>query len=199
MDRAIGIAVGSAAPTLTLRGTEGRRFSLAELRGRPVVLAFADGWKAQTEGALTAVRARLQMMNAVAIMMSSEQAWCVRPECESVETYSAPGEIAARVYGRARSPAEGAVLVVVDPDGIVRFHYAVEGGPAELTDTLAEALQAAARRVSATQSPARITFDEWRTLSLVASFVLAILEGRRDARHAYVPRAGRTMPATSCS
>jgi hypothetical protein len=141
------------------------------------VLAFADSLGPSPWSVVDRVRARLRSLNTAAIVVSDEHAWCARPETSVVETYSRPGEITARVYGREPGKGACAVLVAVDSEGIVRFAHVGSSRSRELNDALAEALDAATRRLCAAHHPAKITACEWTTVSQVAGFVLAFLEG----------------------
>lgn len=176
MERAVGLVVGSPAPALTLRTPGGHRRALAELRGAPVVLAFADGWCGDAENGMGRALARLKPMNAAAVVVSDQLAWCARPESHAIEVYSRPGEITMRTYRSEPAGGGGVALVVIDADGVVRFAHAGSARHGELTDALSEALAAATRRLHAAHKLPKSPVDDWMVVSLVARFVLAFLE-----------------------
>jgi AhpC/TSA family len=183
MERAVGLVIGSPAPDLTLRTSSGRRRTLADLRGAPVVLAFADGWCGAAEEAMSGVQARLKSMNASAIVVCEDVAWFARPEASAVEVFARPGEITMRTYRSEPAGRRGVTVVVVDVAGVVRFANSVSARRDDeaLTDALAEALAAATRRLRAAQELPKPPVEDWMVVSLLANFVLAFLErpGRR--------------------
>jgi hypothetical protein len=161
---------------LTVHAVGGRRLSLADLRGRYVVLAFTNRPRPELERALPDLPTRLQSLKAAAIVACRECTWCVRPDSdEPVESHARLGEIAARVYGRGPRSAGSAMLVVIDRDGIVRFTHAGGAEPAQLTDAFSEALHVATMRLCAPPDSIRIATRDWMTLAVVAAFIQAFV------------------------
>jgi hypothetical protein len=178
MEAGIGVAVGTEAPPLTVRTAGERRLSLAELRGQPVVVFFADGLRREAEASLTDFQTRLQSLNAAAIVVSDDRAWCLEPNAAVPRACTPPGEIAARSFGRERAHARGIAVVVLDHEGIVRFtHFSSVNEAARLTDCLAEILQTATRRLCARRFM-RVGTKEWMTLALLSSLVLCLCTRR---------------------
>jgi hypothetical protein len=199
MEAAIGIVVGCPAPALSLHTPEGRRLALADLRGRTVVVAIFSGARWAAEPAFPTLRERLRPLKAAAIVVSDQHAFLIRPDADTTEC-SPPGEIAARLYGRTMVPGPGLSVAVVDPEGVVRFaHRARTNGPT-VTDGLAETLQAAARRLCPPRRPGRVGAvgtREWKTLSIMASFVLAFIDGSCAQASGVSPRRDRYASSTN--
>jgi xanthine dehydrogenase YagT iron-sulfur-binding subunit len=181
------VGVGAAAPDFALRGSSHQSLCLAALRGRPVVVAFADGFRPAGESAdeVFAIRAQLRGLGAMLVVLSDTGAWSFRPDddverfAESSAELDADIAEAARRYGLPpRAGAASPAIFVVDGDGVVRFAHAGSTRRAEVLTTLASALDAAGRALTARPTtPLTLTRRELVMSSLVAGFVLAFVDG----------------------
>jgi xanthine dehydrogenase YagT iron-sulfur-binding subunit len=218
------VGAGDEAPDFALRAPSQPSLCLSAMRGRPVVVAFVDGWSPRGDdedgdgdAETAAIRAELRGLGAVLIVLSDTGAWSFRPD-DDVERFAPRSDAlasqideAARRYGlsrcasgRRRAPA----IFVVDADGIVRF--AQSGAARELREaraTLAGALGAAGRALTATApppapaagratdpSPLTMSRREWVMTSLVAGFALVFADGCAPATP---PPAASPTPAAS--
>ena len=181
------VGVGSAAPDFALRGSSHQSLCLSALRGRPVVVAFVDGWSPAGESAeeIFAIRAQLRGLGAVLVVLSDTGAWSFRPDDDVERSAASSAELdadiaaAARSYGLSpRAGASGPAIFVIDGEGLVRFAHAGAARRPEVLTTLASALDAAGRALTARPSaPLTLSRRELVMTSLVAGFVLAFLDG----------------------
>jgi xanthine dehydrogenase YagT iron-sulfur-binding subunit len=197
------VGVGSAAPDFVLRGASHQSLCLAALRGRPVVVAFAAGFRPAGESAeeIFAIRAQLRGLGALLVVLSDTGAWSFRPD-DDVERFApSSAELdadiaeAARKYGLPpRAGASAPAIFVVDGEGVVRFAHAGGARGPEVLTTLASALDAAGRALTARPAaPITLSRRELVMTSLVAGFVLAFLDGC-SAPPAPVPPASAPDP-----
>ena len=129
---------GDQAPDFTLPSGPGSSFSLAELRGRPVVLAFypAD-WSPVCSDQLAvyqAILSEFEPSNAALVGISVDGVWCHHAFGEArgltfplLADFEPKGEV-SRNYGVYRF-GEGVserALFVLDPQGIVAWNEVVE-------------------------------------------------------------------------
>jgi xanthine dehydrogenase YagT iron-sulfur-binding subunit len=171
------IAVGTVAPGFVLHGDAGPVLSSSETRGRPWVLAFAQGWSPGADAG--AIRAQLRGLGAILFIVSDAGVWSFRPD-DDVELSARPsprlgGELGELRAGFGVAAGEDGVFVI-DGDGVVRFAHAAGG---ELGASLAGALDAAGSELLASPPRPGITRREWAVQSLVVGFGLAFLAGCR--------------------
>jgi len=189
------IAAGNVAPSFVLHG-DAASLSSSEARGRPWVLAFARGWA--PGGDADAIRAQLRGLGAILFVVSDAGVWSFRPD-DDVELSARPsprltGEVAELGARLGVAPGDDGVFVI-DGDGIVRFAHA-PGAGADLSASLAGALDAAGRQLLASAPRPGMTRREWAVMSLVAGFGLALVAGCRGRvgdRPSPAP-AGATAP-----
>ena len=163
-----------------------RTLSLHALRGRHVVLVHAEGWRLHTEPAevIDAIRAELRGLGAVLVVRGGGAAWCFRPD-DDPERLAEGGDVAGLDEETNR-----AALVVLDPDGAVRFSRTL--APVRgLGASLADALSTAGRTLAVERRAPALSRREWLTASLVAGFALAFLDA--CAAHEK-PAVGVTAP-----
>jgi peroxiredoxin len=129
------IAPGTPAPDFELRSAPDRSVSLREFRGRPVVLVFYPADWSPVCGDQIAVYNEMWRefaeYDAQVLGISVDGVWCHRAYAESrklrfplLADFEPKGEV-ARKYGayRERDGFTERALVVVDPQGIVRWSY----------------------------------------------------------------------------
>jgi xanthine dehydrogenase YagT iron-sulfur-binding subunit len=175
------VTVGTVAPGFTLHGCAGA-LSLAQLRGQPVVLAFVERWAPERDIALDAIRAHLRGLGTALLVLTADGGWCFRPddEPELLAHVGAPGPVAlarvARAYGFDAACGGGRAMFLIDEAGVVRF--ASTEYDAELEKTLATALEAVGRALSAERPRARLlwTRREWMMTSAAAGLALALFD-----------------------
>jgi peroxiredoxin len=126
---------GMNAPDFELRSTPDQTVSLAEFRGRPVIIAFYPGdWSPVCSDQMALYQALLsefQKFNAELLGISVDGVWCHLAFAKDrnlhfplLADFEPKGE-AARAYQAYRS-TEGTserALFVVDGEGIVRWSY----------------------------------------------------------------------------
>jgi peroxiredoxin len=126
---------GTEAPDFELPASPDRSVSLAELRGRPVILAFypAD-WSpvcSDQMGLYQAVLPEFQKFNAELLGVSVDGVWSHLAFAKDrniqfplLADFEPKGEM-ARAYGvyRAEDGTSERALYVIDADGIVRWSY----------------------------------------------------------------------------
>jgi xanthine dehydrogenase YagT iron-sulfur-binding subunit len=171
------ITVGMVAPSFTLhsQGDARRALSSSEARGRPWVLAFVRRWTQDADTA--ALRAQLRGLGAILFIVSDAGVWSFRPD-DDLELSIAPSrqlrrEIAA-LGARCGVGSRDDGVLVVDEAGIVQFVHAPS---AELTENLADALDAAGRELLGLPARPGITRRDWAVMSLVAGFGLVLFHG----------------------
>lgn len=149
----MGVGVGDAAPDFTLLGTGGVSYTLSELRGAPIVLAFYPGDDTPVcTKQLDSYQRDISSFNDVGAQVfgispqsveSHDSFSCRRgygfplladTEKEVAATYGVLGPLG--FYRRS--------VFVIDKDGIVRYvHRAVAGLSFKSSDELIEAVKAA--------------------------------------------------------
>jgi peroxiredoxin len=152
---AMGSAMqGKRAPDFELVDTTGERISLRDLRGAPVILAFypAD-WSPVCGDQMTLyneVLPEFERFGARLLGISVDGMWCHRAFAESrnlrfplLADFEPKGEVARRfgVYRDVDGTSERA-LVVIDPDGVIRWHYVSPIGVNPGADGILNALEA---------------------------------------------------------
>src|ERR1700760_830381 len=129
------LATGTIAPDFTLHSTPDQRVSLAELRGRPVVLVFypAD-WSPVCGDQLALYNEIIPEFNkhaAQILGISVDGVWCHTAYAQSRKLHFPlladfePKGAVARQYGvyREKDGVAERALFVVDRDGIIRWSY----------------------------------------------------------------------------
>jgi peroxiredoxin len=148
------LAFGTIAPNFTLQSTPDQRLSLAELRGRPVVLVFypAD-WSpvcGDQLGLYNELREEFARFNALVLGISVDGVWCHAAFAKDrhfhfplLADFEPKGELARRfgVYREADGFAERA-LFVLDKEGIIRWSYVSPVGINPGADGILSALEA---------------------------------------------------------
>ncbi len=196
------LELGAPAPSFVLSAAASGApvFSLAALRGAPVVLAFAGlhgpsgrgGEPAVTENegpVLARIRAQLRGLGASLVLLSERGVWSFRPDddidrvAEATPLLTEEVRRAARLFG-ALPEADGPPLVsvfILDSDGRLRFSRLLpDAQPAGMGGAVADALVAAGEAlVARPQSAVTLSRREWVVASLVAGFALAFLDGCR--------------------
>ena len=146
------LPAGTPAPDFSLPASPGRRVSLSEYRGRPVVLVFypAD-WSPVCGDQLTlysALRSEFDRLGATLIGISVDGSWCHAAFAETrklrVELLAdfEPKGAVSRRYGvyNDQDGTSGRALFVIDGDGIIRWSYlspdAVNPGADGILDAL---------------------------------------------------------------
>jgi peroxiredoxin len=148
------LALGTIAPNFTLQSTPDQRLSLAELRGRPVVLVFypAD-WSpvcGDQLGLYNELREEFAESNAVVLAISVDGVWCHAAFAKDrhfhfplLADFEPKGEVARRfgVYRETDGFAERA-LFVLDKEGVIRWSYVSPVGINPGADGILSALEA---------------------------------------------------------
>jgi peroxiredoxin len=147
------LAVGQAAPAFTLRATPDQTLSLAELRGRPVVLVFypAD-WSpvcGDQIGLYNELLSEFEKFDAQVLGISVDGAWCHAAFSRDrklrfplLADFEPKGAV-ARTYGVYQGDAgvSERALYVIDADGIIRWSYLSPIGINPGADGILEALE----------------------------------------------------------
>ena len=148
------LASGTIAPNFTLQSTPDQRLSLAELRGRPVVLVFypAD-WSpvcGDQLGLYNELREEFAKSNALVVAISVDGVWCHAAFAKDshlhfplLADFEPKGEVARRfgVYRETDGFAERA-LFVLDEAGVIRWSYVSPVGINPGADGILSALEA---------------------------------------------------------
>jgi len=152
---------GGPAPAFTLPRSPDAALSLAQLKGRPVVLAFypAD-WSPVCSDQLTlyqAIDSEFERYDAAVVGISVDGVWCHQAFAQSrglrfplLADFEPKGEV-SRAYG-SFDPSTGESrrnLFVIDPDGQVFWSYASPEGVNPGADGILAALDELQRRRSA--------------------------------------------------
>jgi peroxiredoxin len=144
---------GTTAPEFELRSTPDQTLSLAELRGRPVILAFyPEDWSPVCSDQLSLYQELLpefQKFNAELLGISVDGIWCHLAFARDrhlhfplLADFEPKGEV-SRAYGayRAQDGTSERALYVIDPDGIVRWSYVSPVGVNPGADGILRALE----------------------------------------------------------
>jgi peroxiredoxin len=155
------LPAGTPAPVFQLKSTPDQVVSLAELRGRPVILAFypAD-WSpvcGDQMGLYNEILPEFQRLGAELIGISVDGVWCHiafahdrKLHFPLLADFEPKGEIAQQygVYRAADGTSERA-LFVIDAEGIIRWSYVSPVGVNPGADGILIALEALAAEVAA--------------------------------------------------
>ncbi len=155
------LAAGTPAPEFSLRATPDQRLSLAELRGRPVILAFypAD-WSpvcGDQMALYNAVLPEFQRLGAQLVGISVDGHWCHAAFTESrklrfplLADFEEKGRVAREygVYREEDGTAERA-LFVIDPAGVIAWSYLSPVSVNPGADGLLDALESMSARSTA--------------------------------------------------
>jgi len=147
-------AIGQPAPDFDLQATPERNLSLAQLRGKPVVLVFypAD-WSpvcGDQIGLYNELLAEFEQYDAQIVGISVDGAWCHAAFSQDrklrfplLADFEPKGDVARR-YGvyRASEGVSERALFVIDEDGIVRWSYVSPIGINPGADGILDALDA---------------------------------------------------------
>ncbi len=148
------LAAGTPAPDFALPATPDQKVSLAELRGRNVILVFypAD-WSPVCGDQLTLyneLRESFESMDAALVGISVDGIWCHLAFARdrgfrfTLLTDFEPKGAVARAYGVYRE-GEGVserALFVIDGDGVIRYSYVSPIGVNPGANGILKALQA---------------------------------------------------------
>ena len=150
---AIPLAPGTAAPDFTLASTPDQTVSLAEFRGRPVILAFyPEDWSPVCSDQLALYQELLpefRRFDAELVGISVDGVWCHLAFARDrnlhfplLADFEPKGEVsrAYRVYRSGDGTSERA-LYVIDPDGVVHWSYVSPVGINPGADGILRALE----------------------------------------------------------
>lgn len=145
---------GDRAPEFTLKTTPDQAVSLAELRGRPVILAFypAD-WSPVCGDQMTLyneILSEFRRHQAAILGISVDGTWCHSAFATDRNLHFPlladfePKGAVARAYGVYRAPdgTSERALFVIDADGIIRWSYVSPVGVNPGADGILAALEA---------------------------------------------------------
>jgi peroxiredoxin len=147
------LGVGQPAPAFTLRATPDQTLSLAELRGRPVILVFypAD-WSpvcGDQVGLYNELLSEFEKFGAQMLGVSVDGAWCHAAFTHDrklrfplLADFEPKGAV-ARLYGVYQSDAgvSERALFVIDAEGVIRWSYLSPIGINPGADGILEALE----------------------------------------------------------
>ena len=150
----MALTAGTPAPDFSLPSTPDQRLTLAQLRGKPVVLVFypAD-WSPVCGDQLalySELRDEFDAHHATVIGISVDGVWCHRAFAEQrkyhltlLADFEPKGEVARRyqVYRSQEGVAERA-LFVLDRDGVIRWSHVSPIGINPGADGILSALEA---------------------------------------------------------
>jgi peroxiredoxin len=147
------LPAGTPAPDFTLPVTPDQHISLAELRGRPVILAFYPADWSPVCGDQMAlynqVLPEFTRLGAELLGISVDGSWCHRAFAEDrhlhfplLADFEPKGDVARRygVYRAAEGTSERA-LFVIDAEGIIRWSYCSPVGVNPGADGILDALE----------------------------------------------------------
>jgi len=147
------LPAGTPAPDFTLPVTPDQHISLAELRGRPVILAFYPADWSPVCGDQMAlynqVLPEFTRLGAELLGISVDGSWCHRAFAEDrhlhfplLADFEPKGDVARRygVYREAEGTSERA-LFVIDAEGIIRWSYCSPVGVNPGADGILDALE----------------------------------------------------------
>ena len=148
------LSAGTPAPEFQLQATPGKKVSLSELRGKPVVLAFYPADWSPVCGDQMAlyneILPEFQKHGAELLGISVDGAWCHAAFTEARNLHFPlladfePKGAVANAYGVYRE-ADGITeraLFVIDKDGIIRWSYCSPIGVNPGADGILDALDA---------------------------------------------------------
>jgi peroxiredoxin len=155
------LPAGTPAPDFSLPVTADQRLELAELRGRPVILAFYPADWSPVCGDQMAlynqVLPEFRRLGAELVGISVDGVWCHRAFAETrnlhfplLADFEPKGEVARRygVYREHEGTSERA-LFVLDGEGVIRWSYRSPVGVNPGADGILDALE----RLAAPASP----------------------------------------------
>ena len=144
---------GTEAPEFALPSTPDQRVSLAEFRGRPVILVFyPEDWSPVCSDQLALYQELLpefQKFDAAIVGISVDGIWCHLAFAKDrnlhfplLADFEPKGDV-ARVYGvyRAEDGTSERALYVIDSEGIVRWSYVSPVGINPGADGILRALE----------------------------------------------------------
>jgi peroxiredoxin len=153
-DRATALPPGTEAPGFELPSTPGQTVSLAEFRGRPVILAFyPEDWSPVCSDQMALYQQLLpefQKFNAELMGISVDGVWCHLAFAKDrnlhfplLADFEPKGEVARayQVY-RAKEGTSERALYVIDGDGRVSWSYVSPVGVNPGADGILRALEA---------------------------------------------------------
>ena len=162
---AAALPAGAPAPDFTLHATPDQAVSLADFRGRPVILAFYPADWSPVCGDQMAlynqVLPEFQRLGAQLLGISVDGAWCHQAFAEDrhlrfplLADFEPKGEVARR-YGayRAQDGTSERALFVIDANGIVRWSYVSPVGVNPGADGILDALEAIAAGDASARPP----------------------------------------------
>ena len=151
--RAAPLPPGTEAPDFELRSTPDQRVSLAELRGKPVILVFyPEDWSPVCSDQLALYQQLLpefQRFGAELVGVSVDGIWCHLAFAKDrnlhfplLADFEPKGEVSRR-YGvyRAEDGTSERALYVIGADGIVRWSYVSPVGVNPGADGILRALE----------------------------------------------------------
>jgi peroxiredoxin len=151
--RATPLPPGTEAPEFVLQSTPDKTVSLAEFRGRPVILVFyPEDWSPVCSDQLALYQALLpefRKFNAELLGLSVDGVWCHLAFAKDrnlhfplLADFEPKGEV-ARAYHvyRAKDGTSERALYVIDADGIVRWSYLSPVGVNPGADGILRALE----------------------------------------------------------
>jgi peroxiredoxin len=148
------LSAGEAAPAFSLPATPDQRVSLAELRGKPVVLAFYPADWSPVCGDQMAfysqILSEFHKFDAQVVGISVDGPWCHAAFAEQrklhfplLADFEPKGEV-ARSYGvyREQDGVSERALFVIDAQGVIRWSYVSPVGINPGADGILDALEA---------------------------------------------------------
>jgi peroxiredoxin len=151
--RATPLPPGTKAPDFELRSTPDQTVSLAELRGKPVILAFyPEDWSPVCSDQLALYQQLLpefRRFGAELVGVSVDGIWCHLAFATDrnlhfplLADFEPKGEVSRR-YGvyRAKDGTSERALYVIDADGVVRWSYVSQVGVNPGADGILRALE----------------------------------------------------------
>jgi peroxiredoxin len=154
------LAPGTAAPDFELPSTPDQTLSLAEFRGRPVILAFyPEDWSPVCSDQMAlyqAVLPEFRKFDAELFGISVDGVWCHLAFARDrnlhfplLADFEPKGEV-ARAYGvyRSKDGTSERALYVIDAGGIVRWSYVSPVGINPGADGILRALESLAEEVA---------------------------------------------------
>jgi peroxiredoxin len=152
-NRAEPLPPGTEAPGFSLHSTPDQSLSLADLRGRPVILVFyPEDWSPVCSDQLALYQQLLpefERLNAQLVGISVDGIWCHLAFAKDrnlhfplLPDFEPKGEV-ARAYGvyRAQDGTTERALFVIDADGIIRWSYVSPVGVNPGADGILRALE----------------------------------------------------------